>query len=303
MSETATRSPIEERGRATQNPKPAKRYIAERYEVVNTLEGGMGLVYLCRDHFNSELVALKTFKPEFLSHRAARDLFLREGTMWVEIGRHPNVVQAYRVERVGDGSEVYLVLEWIVQPQDKRSPSLRSWLKKGEPLPPEQAILFALHVARGMRFATQKIPGLVHRDLKPENILIGYDGVLRVTDFGLASTLSGHSPGSTVGSLDNTTENIGRTQLTQGVAGTPLYMAPEQWAHKGLDARADIYALGCILYEMVVGEFAAQGESREDLREIHVDGRIPPLDSALPLPLRQFIERALSVPRERRYRD
>lgn len=79
----------------------------------------MGLVYLCRDHFNSELVALKTFKPEFLSHRAARDLFLREGTMWVEIGRHPNVVQAYRVERVGDGSEVYLVLEWIVQPQDK----------------------------------------------------------------------------------------------------------------------------------------------------------------------------------------
>lgn len=125
----------------------------------------------------------------------------------------------------------------------------------------------------------------------------------RVTDFGLASTLSGHSPGSTVGSLDNTTENIGRTQLTQGVAGTPLYMAPEQWAHKGLDARADIYALGCILYEMVVGEFAAQGESREDLREIHVDGRIPPLDSALPLPLRQFIERALSVPRERRYRD
>jgi tetratricopeptide (TPR) repeat protein len=303
MSDSTTRSPIEDISPSPSERKPAKRYIAERYEVVNTLEGGMGLVYLCRDHFTAELVALKTFKPEFLSHRTARDLFLREGTMWVEIGRHPNVVQAYRVERVGDGREVYLVLEWIVQPQDKKSPSLRSWLRKGQPLEAEQAILFALHVARGMRFATQKIPGLVHRDLKPENILVGYDVVARVTDFGLASTLSGHSPGSTVGSLENSRDNIGRTQLTQGVAGTPLYMAPEQWEHKGLDARADIYALGCIMYEMVTGRFAAQGETREDLREVHVNGRIQPLDSALPLPLRQFIERSLSIPREQRYRD
>lgn len=303
MAETATRSPIEDLSSPVPDRKPTKRYIAERYEVVNTLEGGMGLVYLCRDHFTSDLVALKTFKPEFLSHRAARDLFLREGTMWVEIGRHPNVVQAYRVERVGDGREVYLVLEWIVQPQNKKSPSLRSWLKKGQPLPVDQAILFALHVARGMRFATQKIPGLVHRDLKPENILIGFDGLARVTDFGLASTLSGHSPGSTVGSLENSRENIGRTQLTQGVAGTPLYMAPEQWAHKPLDARADIYALGCIVYEMVSGRFAAEGDTREALREVHVNGRIPPLPTTLPLPLRQFVERALSIPREQRYRD
>ncbi|MCB8949507.1 MAG: tetratricopeptide repeat protein [Ardenticatenaceae bacterium] len=303
MTESTTRSPIEDLSQTASDRKPAKRYIAERYEVVNMLEGGMGLVYLCRDHFTSELVALKTFRPEFLSHRAARDLFLREGTMWVEIGRHPNVVQAFRVERVGDGSEVYLVLEWIVQPQDKKSPSLRSWLKRGQTLPVEQAILFGLHVARGMRFATQKIPGLVHRDLKPENILIGFDGVARVTDFGLASTLSGHSPGSTVGTLENSRENIGRTQLTQGVAGTPLYMAPEQWAHKPLDARADIYALGCIMYEMVTGRFAAVGETREELREVHVNGRIQPLKPEIPLAVRQFIERSLSISKEHRYRD
>ena len=256
MAETATRSPVEDLPKPSPDRKQPKRYIAERYEVVNTQEGGMGIVYLCRDHLTSDLVALKTFKPEYLSHRAARDLFLREGTMWVEIGRHPNIVQAYRVERVGDGREVYLVLEWIVQPQDKNSPSLRSWLKKGQPLPVAQSILFALHVARGMRFATQKIPGLVHRDLKPENILIGYDDMARVTDFGLASTLSSHGPGSAIGTFEDSRENVGRTQLTQGVAGTPLYMAPEQWAHQGLDARADIYALGCILYEMVMGQFA-----------------------------------------------
>ena len=144
---------------------------------------------------------------------------------------------------------------------------------------------------------------VITRDIKPENILIGHDGSARVTDFGLASTLSGHSPGSTVGSLENSRENIGRTQLTQGVAGTPLYMAPEQWAHKGLDARADIYALGCILYEMVTGRFAAEGGTREELREVHLDGRIKPLNPELPLALRQFIERALSIPKEQRYRD
>lgn len=303
MTETATRSPVEDVAHSPAGRKPTKRYIAERYEVVNTMEGGMGLVYLCRDHFTSDLVALKTFKPEYLSHRTARDLFLREGTMWVEIGRHPNVVQAYRVERAGDGHEVYLVLEWIVQPQDKKTPSLRSWLKKGRPLPVKQAVLFALHVARGMRFATQKISGLVHRDLKPENILIGYDGLARVTDFGLASTLSEHSPGSSVGTLENSRENIGRTQLTQGVAGTPLYMAPEQWEHQGLDARVDIYALGCILYEMVMGQFAAKGETREELRDVHVNGRIQPINPNLPLPLRNFIQRSLSVPREQRFRD
>ncbi|MCP4416483.1 MAG: tetratricopeptide repeat protein [Chloroflexi bacterium] len=303
MTEPTMRSPLENRTGSTADRKLTKRYIAERYEVVNTMEGGMGIVFLCRDHFASELVALKTFKPEYLSHRAARDLFLREGTMWVEIGRHPNVVQAHRVERAGDGHEVYLVLEWIVQPQDKKTPSLRSWLKKGSPLPVEQAILFALHVVRGMRFATQKISGLVHRDLKPENILVGYDNVARVTDFGLASTLSEHSPGSTVGSLENSRKNSGRTQLTQGVAGTPLYMAPEQWEHQGLDARADIYALGCILYEMVMGQFAAVGELREDLRDVHLNGRIKPLNSDLPLPLRKFIQRILSISREQRYRD
>lgn len=286
------------------NKQKPKRLIAERYEVVNQLMGGMGIVYLCRDQFNNQLVALKTFKPEFLSHVAARDLFLREGTMWVELGRHPHIVQAYRVERIGDGREVYLVLEWIVQPKGKSSPSLRSWLRGGKKLPPDQALLFALHVARGMRYATSKIAGMVHRDLKPENILVGYDGMARVTDFGLASTLSGLARGTT-GILPNKRDNFGRTQMTQGVAGTPLYMAPEQWEqHQSqLDARADIYALGCILYEMVNGRFAAEGETREDLQEIHTSGRIKPPDPDTPREVLLVLRSCLAVKREKRYRN
>ncbi len=282
-------------------PKP-KRLIANRYEVVNKLTGGMGIVYLCRDQKNNQLVALKTFKPEFLSHLAARDLFLREGTMWVDLGRHPNIVQAYRVDRIGDGREVYLVLEWIVQPKEKKSPSLRSWLRGGKKLPAEQALLFALHVTRGMKYATTKIPGLVHRDLKPENILVGYDEVARVTDFGLASTLSGLK-NTNVGTLANAKENFGRTQLTQGVAGTPLYMAPEQWLHQQLDARADIYALGCILYEMITGHFAAQGEDREELKAFHLAAKIKPPPPDTPLEVMSVLRKCLVSKREHRFRN
>ena len=220
----------------------------------------------------------------------------------MDLGRHPNIVQAYRVERIGDGREVYLVLEWIVQPKDKKSPSLRSWLRGGKRLPPEQALLFALHVARGMKYAITKIPGLVHRDLKPENILVGYDGVARVTDFGLASTLSGLK-NTKIGTLANAKENFGRTQLTQGVAGTPLYMAPEQWLHQQLDARADIYALGCILYEMVTGRFAAQGENREELKAFHLAAKIKAPPSDTPREIMTVLRKCLVSKREKRYRN
>lgn len=301
MSDSVTKPPIPPAVLPPEGEGQARTFIADRYEVINKLVGGMGLVYLCRDHLTSTLVALKTFKPEYMSNRAARDLFLREGTMWVELGRHPHIVQAYRVERIGNGREIYLVLEWIVQPEGKSSPSLRSWLRPGQPLPPEQAVSFALHVARGMKYAVHKIPNLVHRDLKPENILIGYDEAARVTDFGLASTLSEMKSGQ-ASRLGNRKENMGRTQITQGVAGTPLYMAPEQWEHEVLDERADIYALGCILYEMVNGRFAAEGENREEIRDIHLTNNIKPPDATVPTPVLEVLRNCLMARREHRYR-
>ena len=300
MTDISTKSPQLGTGPLPGSGELKRRFIADRYEVINQLQGGMGIVYLCRDHFTNQLVALKTFKPEFLPNRAARDLFLREGTMWVEIGKHANIVQAYRVERLGDGSEVYLVLEWIVQPKDKSSPSLRSWLRPGRPLPAETALTICLHIARGMAFATKKIHNLVHRDMKPENILIGYDGIARVTDFGLASTISGLSA---LEEMPNRRKNLGRTQMTKGIAGTPLYMAPEQWARKKLDARADIYALGCILYEMVNGRFAAQGESREELKEVHTNGSIKPPDPETPRPVLEVLRKCLTARADQRYNN
>ena len=176
---------------------PPGARIANIYEVASRpLMGGMGLVYLCFDHQRQHPVALKTFRPEFLPDRTARDRFLREGTTWVKLGAHPHIVRAYGVERIGDGREVYLVLELVAKREGHKDASLRPRLIPGRPLPVEQALLFALQVTRGMAHATAVIPGFVHRDLKPENVLIGVDTLpgtkvnrLRVTDFGLAAVL------------------------------------------------------------------------------------------------------------------
>ncbi|MEZ4512301.1 MAG: tetratricopeptide repeat protein [Chloroflexota bacterium] len=275
--------------------------IADRYAVVNRFEGGMGLVYFCRDVVTNELVGLKTFKPEYLPNRAARDLFLREGTTWVELGHHPNIVRAHRIERVGSGQAVYLVLEWIVEPEGKSNPSLRSWLRPERPLPLQQSLLFTLHIARGMRHATHKIAGFVHRDLKPENVLVGYDNRARVTDFGLARTLSGMDE-TTAGQLPGPPRSFVRTRLTHGMAGTPLYMSPEQWARQPLDERADIYALGCILYEMLSGRFAALADSVDGVRAIHLSGRVAPPPANTPRDVVIFLTRCMATERDQRYR-
>jgi serine/threonine protein kinase len=274
------------------------------YEIASRpMIGGMGVVYICLDHTNDRPVALKTFKPEFLPDRAARDRFLREGTAWVELGRHPHIVRCYEVQYIDPTA--YLALELIAKEQGMEDASLRSWL--GQPMPLQQALLFALQIARGLEYANAKIPGFVHRDLKPENVLVGADKLpgttvnrLRVTDFGLAKILEEDnvSPGS---ESPAPSANPRSTQLTQGVAGTPLYMAPEQWRGETLGAYTDIYALGCILYEMLTGRFAANGDSIAQLQAAHCTGSLRPLPTDLPRTLRDLLSRALALRPAERY--
>ncbi|MBX7219081.1 MAG: tetratricopeptide repeat protein [Blastocatellia bacterium] len=217
--------------------------IAGRYEVVNSFAGGMGIVYLCADQsYDGHPVALKTFKPEYLSNRMAREQFLREVTAWIQLGSHPNLVRAYQVLHVNDGMEVYAVVQFVAGEEGARDASLRSPLLSGRPFPMTQTLFYALQIARGMRYANAKLPGLVHRDLKPENILVDRDGIVRITDFGLVST---------------------QKENPHGVVGTPNYMPPEQWQGGPVDCRADIYAFGCIVYEMMTGHYileACQGD-------------------------------------------
>lgn len=280
---------------------PSGTLIANRYEVVQgprekpSLAGGMGLVYLCVDHAeNGRPVALKTFRPELLPNRAARDLFLREGTTWVELGKHPHIVRCYRVITDTVGLGVFFVLELVAAVEGKRDASLRSWLN-GKALDQEQALRLALQLAYGMQHATMKIPNLVHRDLKPENILVGRDHLARITDFGLVQAIQEASSQRQIAlSGDSKQGNLHRTQLTHDVAGTPLYMAPEQWRPGKLTVATDIYAFGCILYEMLTGCMAQV--SSKGAYKLALD-----LPADLPSSLKAFIMRCITQEAEKRF--
>ncbi|HLO14733.1 MAG TPA: serine/threonine-protein kinase [Anaerolineales bacterium] len=276
-----------------------------QYEIASRpMMGGMGVVYFALDHGNDgHPVALKTFRPEFMPDRAARDRFLREGTAWVELGSHPHIVRCYKVEYSDPAA--FLVLELITKEQNMPDASLRSWLIPEYPLPIEQALLYALQIARGMQHATEKIPGFVHRDLKPENILVGADSLpgtyinrLRVTDFGLIKTITDQgAPASTSNALELEPDEV---QFTRGV-GTPLYMAPEQWKGDPVGVFTDVYAFGCILYEMLVGQPAAAGKTILELQAAHCEGRLKPIPANVSEGIAALTRKCLLLDSAKRY--
>lgn len=253
-------------------PGPELRF--DRYLPLRAFQGGMGVVELCADMAERRPIALKTFLPELVRDALAREQFVREATIWMQVGAHPHVVTAHMVRR--DGERVYVVCEFVAPAEGISGSSLRAWTRA--PLHPQRALEFALGIARGMRWACERAPGLVHRDLKPENVLVGNDLRAKVTDFGLAS-LKGQA---------------------SGVCGTPAYMPPEQW-HGVADVRSDIYAFGLILLELLTGSTGVNGRSMPELALAHQRGaaveharaqaqagRVPPqlaplLDAALAL--------------------
>jgi len=289
--------------------------IAGRYEVAGRpMMGGMGIVYVCLDRKENRPVALKAFKPEYLPDRAARDRFLREGTAWVDLGVHPHVVRCYEVECIGDGTEVYLVLELIAKEQNYPDASLRSWLIPGRPLPVKTALPFALQIARGLQHAVERLPGFVHRDLKPENVLVDADQLpgwsvnrLRVTDFGLATVLAASAQPSAVSDQPGPTPDpeyaLRHTQLTRGIVGTPLYMAPEQWRGEPVGVYTDVYALGCILYELLTGQRAVTGKTIMALRRAHCVGEIQALPDSVLAPVRELVTRCVVLDPAARYAE
>jgi tetratricopeptide (TPR) repeat protein len=286
---------------------PPGTYIGPFEVAGQPLFGGMGIVYVCFDHEQGRPVALKTFQSRYLPDRAARDRFLREGTAWVELGSHPHIVRCQGVLHPEGALEVYLVLELVAKEQDRDDASLRSWLTPGRPLPIEQALLFGLQITRGMRYATDRIPGLVHRDLKPENVLVGADQLLRagtnrlrLTDFGLVAILQETTNPMPRGPATPEVP-IERTQLTQGIMGTPLYMAPEQWHGEAVSAATDVYALGCILYQMLTGQHAVTGQNVQALQRAHCAGEVRSLPNSLPAGVRATVARCLALQPGERY--
>ncbi len=283
--------------------------IGERYRVRNILSGGMGIIYVCLDEQTETLVALKTFQARYLSDETAKRRFENEARLWVEMDKHPNIVRAHKVDSFGKSrlrERPHIILEYVGGAEGLGS-DLRGWIKHKR-LTPQLSLEIALGICSGMLHAVSKKAGFVHRDLKPANILVRQDMAAKVTDFGLGRALDSATESQEMPRLTpELLQQVADERLTQPgkVMGTLLYMAPEQYTPRlqPLDARADIFAFGVILYEMLTGIrlFSGAG-SIPTLREMHKRPiHFPPqLSDQLPADLCDVVLRCLRLDREAR---
>ncbi|MFQ5701454.1 MAG: protein kinase [Acidobacteriota bacterium] len=252
------------------------------YEILDSLgAGGMGVVYRARDTRLGRHVAVKVLPAEFSADPERLRRFEQEARA-VSALNHPNILTIHDVG--SDGGPAYLVTELL------EGQTLRQAMATG-PLGVDKAIDFAMQMTRGLAAAHEK--RIVHRDLKPENIFVTEDGRIKILDFGLAKLT--HAAGEErAGSRMSTI--AGGTEPGRQL-GTVGYMSPEQVRGQPVDHRSDIFAFGTVLYEMLSGRRAFQGESAADTMAAILHDQPPALSAvnpAVPLPLEGLTRRCLS---------
>src|SRR5437667_1093103 len=218
------------------------------YEIVSLLgAGGMGEVYRARDTKLGRDVALKFLPPLFSADADRVARFEREARLLASLN-HPHIGAIYGFE--DGGSVPALVLELV------EGDTLHDRLRRG-PLPLSEALAVAQQIAEALESAHER--GIIHRDLKPSNIRITPDGVVKVLDFGLAKALAAEGSGPDLSKSTTTGDTIAGVIL-----GTAAYMSPEQARGQPLDKRTDIWAFGCVLFEMLTG---SSGFARETVTD------------------------------------
>ncbi len=250
--------------------------LRDRYAVLSELgHGGMARVYLARDLKHDRLVAIKVLRPE-LARIQGPERFLREIQLAARL-QHPHIlglIDSGAIESQAGISDPYYVMPYV------QGESLRQRLERETQLPLADALRIAREVALALDYAHRQ--GVIHRDIKPENILLS-DNQALVADFGVARAL----------------EVAGGERLTEtGIAlGTPAYLSPEQAsASRELDGRADIYSLGCVLYEMLAGEPPFTGPTAQAIIAKHFSEPVPHLRTIRDVPeaVEQAVTRALA---------
>ena len=261
------------------------------FELLSALgAGGMGEVYRARDSKLRRDVALKMLPDAFAADPQRMERFAREAQVLASLN-HPNIAAIYGLEE-SEGVRA-LVMELV------EGPTLAERISQG-PLPLEEALPVARQIAEALEYAHDR--GVVHRDLKPANIKLTHDGQVKVLDFGLAKALEGEAAKSSPS--DSPTLSVAATAAGV-ILGTAGYMSPEQAKGKVVDRRADIWAFGCVLSEMLTGHAVFQGESTTEILAAAIM-REPDL-SGLPRDLspriRQLMERCLTKDPKQRLRD
>jgi len=262
------------------------------YEVVSAIgAGGMGEVYQAHDTKLRRDVAIKVL-PEAFAHDADRlSRFRREAQLLASLN-HPNIATIHGLEDSNGTS--YLVMELV--PGD----TLAQRIKRDGAVPVEEALTIAKQIAEALEAAHEK--GIIHRDLKPANVKLTPEGKVKVLDFGLAKAFAGDA--STEDMSNSPTLSMAATM--QGVIlGTAAYMSPEQARGKAVDKRTDIWAFGCVLYELLTGKQTFHGEDVTDIlgAVLRMEPDWSRLPGAVPQKIRDLLRRCLQKDKAQRFRD
>jgi serine/threonine-protein kinase len=229
--------------------------LSGRYRLEAKLgSGGMSTVYLARDQTLDRQVAVKVMHREMSEQADQLERFRQEARSVAKFS-HPNVVSV--IDAGEDGGHPYIVFEYV------EGETLKQRISRNGALDPQEAIAYAIEIARGLSVAHAR--NMVHRDIKPQNILIDAEGRAKLTDFGISRQL----------------EQDGMT-ATGRVLGTTDYVAPEQAMGRKVDPRTDIYSLGVVLYEMLVGQVPFAADSQVGVAMKHVNEELPDVQRRRP---------------------
>jgi eukaryotic-like serine/threonine-protein kinase len=253
--------------------------LSGRYKLAAKLgSGGMSTVYLARDTTLDRDVAVKVMHREMSEQPDQLERFRQEARAVAKLS-HPNVVAV--IDAGEDGGYPYIVFEYV------EGETLKQRIARVGALDTQEALAYAIEIARGLTVAHAR--KMVHRDIKPQNVLIDAEGRAKLTDFGISRQL----------------EQDGMT-ATGRVLGTTDYVAPEQAMGHGVDERSDVYSLGVVLYEMLVGQVPFHADSQVGVAMKHVNEELPDVQQRRPeisAAGALVVERATSKDPSHRYQD
>ena len=274
---------------------PARKNIG-RYEICSHLgAGGMGDVYLANDTKLDRKVALKILPPDVVGARSVSSddrvrRFIQEAKAASALN-HPNILTIYEIDQIDD--EHFIATEFV------DGYTLRDRIRMG-PIEPRDAVEVGIQIASALS-ATHAV-GIIHRDIKPDNIMLRHDGIVKVLDFGLAKlTPERHATNETNSMAP--TQHFLKTEVGM-VLGTAQYMSPEQARGFEVDARTDIWSLGCVLYEMIAGQQPFRAATTVDVMSgilSHEPNSLLPYLPDGPRDYDRIVSRALRKDREERY--
>ncbi len=254
--------------------------LGNRYQIIRKIgDGGMAFVYEAKDKLLNRTVAVKVLRPEFVDDEEFLKKFKREAEAVASLS-HPNIVNVYDVGE--DGKVHYIVMEYI------DGQNLKDIIKNEGTLDEYTALDITKQIAMALSAAHKK--GIVHRDIKPHNILISNEGrIVKVADFGIAKAVS-----------NSTMTNIG------SIIGSVHYFSPEQAKGNSVNATADLYSLGIVLYEMIIGRVPFRGDSPISIALQHINEDVEFTSEEkinIPQSVRTIIKKLTEKSSENRYQS